>query len=45
MFNADYENNLLQIKTIKPIFAEEQLFVSYGEHWFIQKGYVSKYDF
>lgn len=45
IFKADYKNNLLHIQTIKPIFAEEQLFVSYGEHWFIQKGYVSKYDF
>ena len=45
-FIADYELNLIGIKTIKPISAEEQLFVSYGEHWFNSKiGYITKYPF
>lgn len=44
-FIADYTANLVGIKTIKPISAAEQLFVSYGEHWFEQKGYVKKYSF
>jgi len=44
-FVADYLANLIGIRTIKPISANEQLFVSYGEHWFNQKGYVKKYSF
>lgn len=45
-FIADYGLNLIGIKTIKPISADEQLFVSYGEHWFNQKaGYIKKYPF
>lgn len=44
-FVADYLANLIGIRTIKPIFSNEQLFVSYGEHWFDKKGYVKKYSF
>ena len=44
-FFADYTDNLVGIKTIKPISAVEQLFVSYGEHWFEKKGYIKKYSF
>lgn len=45
IFVSDYENSLLSVKAIQPIPAGEQLFVSYGEHWFKQKGYVTKYEF
>ena len=44
-FIADYTVNLIGIKTIKPISANEQLFVSYGEDWFDKKGYIKKYSF
>lgn len=44
-FFADFKNDLIGIKAIKPISAEEQLFVSYGEHWFKVKGYIKKYPF
>jgi len=45
-FIAYYQLNLIGIQTIKPISAGEQLFVSYGEHWFNAKsGYIKKYPF
>ena len=44
-FIAEYDIDLIGIITIKPISAKEQLFVSYGKHWFNEKGYVTKYDF
>ena len=41
-FIADYDNNLLGIHTLRDIKKDEQLFVSYGQDWFSEKGYVAK---
>jgi hypothetical protein len=41
-FIADYQNNLLGIHTLRKIEKDEQLFVSYGQNWFTEKGYVIK---
>ena len=44
-FIANYDDNLLAILTLKDIEKDEQLFVSYGQHWFDEKGYITKYEF
>ena len=47
--NATFQNcgedELIEIRTIKPILAGEQCLVSYGDQWFTARGYVKKVDF
>ncbi len=44
-FIADYELNIIGIQATRNIEEDEQILVSYGEHWFVQKPYVKKVDF
>ena len=45
MFQNCGEDELIEIRTIKPILAGEQCLVSYGDNWFKDKGYIKKIDF
>lgn len=44
-FQAHYEAQLMEIRTLRPITRGAQCLVSYGSEWFQAKGYITKVDF